>query len=1152
MGWHYPEVSWTELERLLSQGALSAEDISKLEDSLKSEGIDLGQFQNLVHEEVSSTRELRTKYAELHCHSHFSFLDGASSPQALVEEAVIQGLDALAITDHNGFYGVVKFAEAAKAYGLPTIYGAELTLGLTEEQIARKDPSGQHLLVLARNPDGYAALSRIITESQMRGTKGSPRLNVEQIAGSLIDDDKNNLVFLTGCRKGIVPAALNEGVDKAEQKLAHLIELFGKDNVVVELWDHNNPQDCERNDELYELAQTYDLTHVATNNVHYANYSYAQLASSISAIRSRSSLESALPWMAAAPASFIRSGNEQARRFVRYPGAVQNAYDLGMSCAFDLSLIAPKLPPFKPGKHYEQEVLVESEIEFLRNLAEQGATRMYGKRSDPDAVKAWQQIDYELNIIEELGFAGYFLIVWDIVEFCNSNDIYCQGRGSAANSAVCYVLGVTRADAVGLGLLFERFLSAAREGPPDIDIDIESGRREEAIQYVYNKYGRTHAAQVANVISYQARSAVRDASKALGYSVGQQDAFSKAVSHYRPEDETSRSSADQTYSAQHKQRVQDQMSLPEDVLDLAGQFQQLPRHLGIHTGGMVICDRPIIEVCPVERARMNKRTVLQWDKDDCAAAGLVKFDLLGLGMLSAVHETVDQIELMLDEVVDLALIDQEDAVYDMLCRADTIGIFQVESRAQMSTLPRLKPRTFYDLVVEIALIRPGPIQGGSVHPYIRRRNGEEEVTYLHPLMKPALEKTLGVPLFQEQMMQLAIDVASFSAQDADQLRQAMAAKRSQERMNTLKSRFYAGMEANGIADEIKHEIWAKLAAFANFGFPESHSISFAYLVYSSSWLKLHYPAAFCVGLLNSQPMGFYSPHSLIQDARRHGVVSFGPCINKSLPKAGLEQTNEWTPMTPPVGVDAKSDVIGQFNKARRDKGLGVRLGLTSINQVSEELADTIVANSPYESIEDFIRKTKLNSKMNIGVLENLAQAGAFDSIEENRRDALWKVGALQHVSDQTLEGIVTGLDVPELSNQTGEDIAYADLTTTGIAINGHPTVFIRDELTKSGVVEVADLTTLDSEKVKVAGIVTHKQRPPTAHGVTFMTLEDETGLANIVVSPGCWKRYNDVLVDNPGLIIKGRIERKESVINLIAEKFEGLNLKTVPASRDYR
>ncbi len=1151
MGWHYPEVSWTELERLLSQGALSAEDISKLEDSLKSEGIDLGQFQNLVHEEVSSTRELRTKYAELHCHSHFSFLDGASSPQALVEEAVIQGLDALAITDHNGFYGVVKFAEAAKAYGLPTIYGAELTLGLTEEQIARKDPSGQHLLVLARNPDGYAALSRIITESQMRGTKGSPRLNVEQIAGSLIDDDKNNLVFLTGCRKGIVPAALNEGVDKAEQKLAHLIELFGKDNVVVELWDHNNPQDCERNDELYELAQTYDLTHVATNNVHYANYSYAQLASSISAIRSRSSLESALPWMAAAPASFIRSGNEQARRFVRYPGAVQNAYDLGMSCAFDLSLIAPKLPPFKPGKHYEQEVLVESEIEFLRNLAEQGATRMYGKRSDPDAVKAWQQIDYELNIIEELGFAGYFLIVWDIVEFCNSNDIYCQGRGSAANSAVCYVLGVTRADAVGLGLLFERFLSAAREGPPDIDIDIESGRREEAIQYVYNKYGRTHAAQVANVISYQARSAVRDASKALGYSVGQQDAFSKAVSHFRSEEQPG-SKADQTYSAQHKQQVQNQMSIPVDVANLAGQFQQLPRHLGIHTGGMVICDRPIIEVCPVERARMNKRTVLQWDKDDCAAAGLVKFDLLGLGMLSAVHETVDQIELMLDEVVDLALIDQEDAVYDMLCRADTIGIFQVESRAQMSTLPRLKPRTFYDLVVEIALIRPGPIQGGSVHPYIRRRNGEEEVTYLHPLMKPALEKTLGVPLFQEQMMQLAIDVASFSAQDADQLRQAMAAKRSQERMNTLKSRFYAGMEANGIADEIKHEIWAKLAAFANFGFPESHSISFAYLVYSSSWLKLHYPAAFCVGLLNSQPMGFYSPHSLIQDARRHGVVSFGPCINKSLPKAGLEQTNEWTPMTPPVGVDAKSDVIGQFNKARRDKGLGVRLGLTSINQVSEELADTIVANSPYESIEDFIRKTKLNSKMNIGVLENLAQAGAFDSIEENRRDALWKVGALQHVSDQTLEGIVTGLDVPELSNQTGEDIAYADLTTTGIAINGHPTVFIRDELTKSGVVEVADLTTLDSEKVKVAGIVTHKQRPPTAHGVTFMTLEDETGLANIVVSPGCWKRYNDVLVDNPGLIIKGRIERKESVINLIAEKFEGLNLKTVPASRDYR
>ena len=482
------------------------------------------------------------------------------------------------------------------------------------------------------------------------------------------------------------------------------------------------------------------------------------------------------------------------------------------------------------------------------------------------------------------------------------HDIYCQGRGSAANSAVCFAIGITKADAVTLGLLFERFLSTERDGPPDIDVDIESGRREEVIQYVYDRYGRHYAAQVANVITYRAKSAVRDMAKALGYAPGQADAWGKMVDRWGPVTESAEA---QEADAQPRERAGD--DIPAAVLELAVQVEHAPRHLGIHSGGMVLCDRPVIEVCPVEWARMQDRTVLQWDKDDCAAAGLVKFDLLGLGMLTALHRAVDFVAGAHGLEIDLAEIPQDDAVYDMLCAADSIGVFQVESRAQMATLPRLKPRTFYDLVVEVALIRPGPIQGGSVHPYIRRRNGQEPVTYLHPLLEPSLAKTLGVPLFQEQLMQMAIDVAGFSAGEADQLRQAMGSKRSRERMERLRSRLYEGMAERGVTGEVADRIYDKLAAFANFGFPESHSVSFAYLVYSSSYLKRYFPAAFCAGLLDAQPMGFYSPHSLVADARRHGVTVRTPDLNASAAGASLEWVDgiavAVTPQGPPQPTD---------------------------------------------------------------------------------------------------------------------------------------------------------------------------------------------------------------------------------------------------------
>ncbi len=737
--------------------------------------------------------------------------------------------------------------------------------------------------------------------------------------------------------------------------------------------------------------------------------------------------------------------------------------------------------------------------------------------------------------------------MWDIVEFCRRADIFCQGRGSAANSAVCFALGITKADAVSLGLLFERFLSPERDGPPDIDIDIESDRREEVIQYVYGRYGREYAAQVANVITYRARSSVRDMARALGYATGQQDAWSKQVDAWSP-----------VAGVGHRRDDKSDHEIPEAVLELARQVEHFPRHLGIHSGGMVLCDRPVIEVCPVEWARMEDRTVLQWDKDDCAAVGLVKFDLLGLGMLSALHYAVDLIRDAHGVDVDLAEIPQEDEVYDMLCRADSIGVFQVESRAQMATLPRLKPRTFYDLVVEVALIRPGPIQGGSVHPYIRRRNGQEPVTYLHPLLEPSLAKTLGVPLFQEQLMQMAIDVAGFTPGEADQLRQAMGSKRSRERMERLRARLYAGMAERGITGEVADEIFDKLAAFANFGFPESHSVSFAYLVYSSSWIKLHYPAAFCAALLNAQPMGFYSPHTLVQDARRHGVEVLTPDINASGVKATLAVDGSLA-----SGRQASSEgAIRVPPRAAPPGGCAASpalLGLASVRNVGDDLAERIVAErdagGPYRDMEDLQRRVPLR----LDVLEALATAGAFgcfadpDGVVLDRRRALWGAGAVAQTGRDRLAGMVTGVHAPQLPGMSEREEAVADLWATGVAPDGHPTRFVRDVLDQLGVVPAAGLVQVeDRAKVLVGGVVTHRQRPATAGGTMFINLEDETGLINVVCSLGCWTRYRRVARSAAALLVRGRLEKVEGVINVVAERLDAMPLSATVPSRDFR
>jgi error-prone DNA polymerase len=1137
MGFSNPDRTWIELESLLSDrkrdgrapgspswnGGGDSPAWSRKRQPYQPPDADVTK--PLMRPGVPST-----PYAELHCHSNFSFLDGASHPEQLAEEAARLGLEALALTDHNGFYGVVRFAEAARTVGMPTVFGAELSLtdgsrvarseAETERQVVTgrvpdsrvPDPHAEHLLVLADGPTGYARLARAISLGHLAGEKSAPQFTLDDIADAVAGHGW----VLTGCRKGSVPAALtNEGPAAAGRELRRLIERFGRDRVLVELWDHGNPMDTVRNDALAELAARHDVGCVATNNVHYATPADRKLATAIAAVRARRSLDELDPWLPAAAMAHLRSGAEQGRRFMRYPGVVDLAAEIGRAAAFDLSLVAPKLPPYPCPDGPDGTRLTE--MQYLRQITEAGACHRYGQRPAAhedmsQRAKAWRTIDHELAVIEQLGFAGYFLVVWDIVEFCNRANIYCQGRGSAANSAVCYALGVTKADAVKLGLLFERFLSPERDGPPDIDIDIESDRREEVIQYVYQRYGRHHTAQVANVITYRARSSVRDMAKALGFAPGQQDAWSKQMDAWGDVAATVREGGH---------------DIPDTVLDLAQQVEDAPRHLGIHSGGMVICDRPVIEVCPVEWARMDQRSVLQWDKDDCAAAGLVKFDLLGLGMLSALHYAVDLIREHRGYEVDLATIPQEDEVYDMLCRADTVGVFQIESRAQMATLPRLKPRRFYDLVVEVALIRPGPIQGGSVHPYIRRRNGLEPITYLHPLLENSLGKTLGVPLFQEQLMQMAIDVAGFTPAESDELRQAMGSKRSAARMEKLKARLYAGMAERGISGEIADELFVKMAAFANYGFPESHSVSFSYLVYASSWIKLHEPAAFCAALLNAQPMGFWSPHSLVQDARRHGVVVLGPDLNASLAAATLE------PCPESVG------------------DVAVRLGVGSVRGVGSELAAEVEAGRPYASLEDLVRRVPL---LQLQQLEAMATAGMFEQcFEMSRREAMWAAGAAAQSRPGRLPGIVVGEQAPHLPGMDPVERVVADLWATGMSAEGHPTEFLREALTKHGVVTARDLQHAEPRRrVLVAGIVTHRQRPMTAQGTTFMNLEDETGLINVVVSKGCWARYRPIAREAPALMIRGRLEHSEGVTNVVADELIPLPVPASVASRDFR
>ncbi|MFZ0833347.1 MAG: error-prone DNA polymerase, partial [Mycobacterium sp.] len=1070
MGW-FTGPSWGEIERVLNGKPRRAGE--SLADPADPGGPAFSRKRGAYLKPDVHRTGSGIPYAELHAHSAYSFLDGASTPEELVEEAVRLDLRAIALTDHDGLYGVVRFAEAAKELGMRTVFGAELSLSNTP-RTEDPDPPGPHLLALARGPEGYRRLSRQISKAHLAGgEKGKPLYDFD----GLTEAAGGHWHILTGCRKGHVHQALTAGgPEAAEKALADLVDRFGAHRVSIELTTHGQPLDDEHNAALAALAPTFGVGVVATTGAHFAEPSRARLAMAMGAIRARHSLDEAAGYLAPLGGSHLRSGAEMAQLFA--PEAVTAAVGLAEQCGFALELIAPQLPPFDvPDGHTEDS--------WLRHLTMVGARDRYGS---PDrAPRAYAQIEHELDVIQRLQFAGYFLVVHDITRFCRENGILCQGRGSAANSAVCYALGVTAVDPVANELLFERFLSPERDGPPDIDIDIESDLREKAIQYVYDRYGRDYAAQVANVITYRGRSAVRDMARALGFSQGQQDAWSKQISRWN--------------GLADSPDVED---IPEPVIDLASQISNLPRHMGIHSGGMVICDRPIADVCPVEWARMANRSVLQWDKDDCAAIGLVKFDLLGLGMLSALHYAIDLVAEHKGVDVDLAKLDlSEPAVYEMLQKADSVGVFQVESRAQMATLPRLKPRIFYDLVVEVALIRPGPIQGGSVHPYIKRRNGEEPVTYDHPSMESALRKTLGVPLFQEQLMQLAVDCAGFTAAEADQLRRAMGSKRSTERMQRLKGRFYDGMrQRHGITGDAADRIYEKLEAFANFGFPESHSLSFASLVFYSSWFKLHYPAVFCAALLRAQPMGFYSPQSLVADARRHGVLVHNPDVNASLAHATLE-----------------------------NEGTEVRLGLGSVRHIGDELAQKAVderkANGAFASLLDLTSRVQLS----VPQTEALATAGALGCFGITRREALWAAGAAAAERPDRLPGVGSSSHIPSLPGMTELELSAADVWATGISPDSYPTQFLRDDLAALGVIPADQLLKVpDGTRVLIAGAVTHRQRPGTARGVTFLNLEDETGMVNVLCTPGVWARHRRVAQTAPAMLIRGQLQNATGAV----------------------
>jgi error-prone DNA polymerase len=1051
-------------------------------------------------------------YVELHARSAFSFLEGASVPEELIATGLELHLPAMALLDRNGVYGAPRFHLSASKNDIKAHIGAELTVRLPNSKLCS-------IPVLVKTREGYQNLCRLVTLMKLRVPKHAPPGECSATADELAAHAAG-LVCLTGSFDGPMATALNHSNDSAkaaQQTVEWLTGVFGKENVYAELQRHFNREEELRNQAMIEIARRNHLPLLATNGVCHATAARREISDVFTCIRNHVRLETAGRLLARNSERYLKSGAVMQKIFADLPEAIANTVELSSRLEFTLKDLGYEFPkyPVPDG---------ETMTSFLRKRTEDGARERYtGRHGAPTYEKACGQIERELKLIEKLKLEGYFLIVWDIVRFCREQGILVQGRGSAANSAVCYSLGITAVDPIAMDLLFERFLSEERGEWPDIDLDLPSGeKREKAIQYVYERYGKLGAAMTANVITYRGRSAAREVGKALDFDDDTLSRLARLVHTWEwkdPNDSSERQFRDAGLDLSNP-RIR-------KFFQLYQQVQDLPRHLGQHSGGMVICQGQLDSVVPLEPAAMPGRVVVQWDKEDCADLGLIKVDLLGLGMMAVLEDSIQLIRDSYGEEVDLAHLPPDDkGVYEALQKADTIGLFQVESRAQMSCLPRLRPAKFYDIVVQVAIIRPGPIVGNMVHPYLKRRQGREPVVYAHPALKPILERTLGVPLFQEQLLRMAMVCAGFTGGQAEELRRAFGFKRSEARMKTIEGKLRRGLQENGIKGKTQDEIVLAISSFALYGFPESHAASFALLAYASAYLKCNYLAAFTTAMLNNQPMGFYQPFTLVKDAQRHGLKVL------------------------PIDITC-SDWLCTI-----EDRLVMRLGLKYVKGLSEHSGRAIVrerVQRPFAGIDDLCNRVP---ELRKDELRKLAAIGALNFIQGenvNRRDALWQVERVKRAAGELYEELAEkDGDSPLLPMSITERLD-ADFRGTGLTIGKHPVAYHREELNKLDALRAIDIRKLrDGSFVRVAGWVIVRQRPGTAKGFMFLTLEDETGVSNIIVTPQLFERYRIELVDHPFLLIEGALQNQDNVISVKAHHVRPLSFKVAAAqSHDF-
>ncbi len=1051
------------------------------------------------------------KYIELHASSAFSFLEGASRPEDLVSRAKELEMPAIALVDRDGVYGAPRFHMAAKTVGIRSHVGAEISVegfgnraGLPHWMPNASSPQPVRLTLLVESRAGYQNLCRLITRYKLREKeKGTGTATLREIA-----EHAEGLVCLTGGAEGVLAASLSShGYDEARKSVETLMALFGRKNVYVELQRHCDSVEERRNQAAVRLAKSFHLPLLATNGVHYATAAERELMDVFTCIRNHAKLETAGRLLERNDERALRSAAEMKELFSDLPEAIDNTSELSARLGFTLAELGYEFPryPVSAGETMDS---------FLRKRTEEGFQNRYGtKRNGELFERAQKQVQRELELIEKLKLAGYFLIVWDIIRFCREQNILVQGRGSAANSAVCYSLGITAVDPVGMELLFERFLSEERGEWPDIDLDLPSGdQREKAIQYVYQRYGQLGAAMTANVITYRDRSAAREVGKVLGFDQETLDQLASVV-----DSGEWRGPSDNFEN--HFQQVGLDMNHPRirKYWELCERIQDLPRHLGQHSGGMVVCQGQLNAVVPLEPASMPGRVVVQWDKDDCADMGIVKVDLLGLGMMAVLEECLELIPKHYNVPIDLAQLPSDDPpVYKTLRKADTVGMFQVESRAQMASLPRNAPVKFYDLVVQVAIIRPGPIVGKMMHPYMRRRQGKESVAYAHPSLEPILKRTLGVPLFQEQLLRIAMVAANFTGGEAEDLRRAMGFKRSEERMKKIEAKLRSGMTQNGFRPETQEEIITQISSFARYGFPESHAASFALIAYASAYLKEYYLAAFTAALLNNQPMGFYSPAVLIQDARLHGL--------RVRPIDVLQ--SEWNCTIEHV--------------LRNEKDIPcLRIGFRYVRGMREAAAEKIVSERrkrTFGGIEDLTYRVPELQKAE---LVTLSEIGALNPLGNgmHRRSALWQVERAARPGGPLLDTIPEQLELSPLRRMTDEERLVADFHGAGLSTGPHPMSYCREALTKQEVKRACDLPRLpDGQFTRVAGCVIARQRPGTAKGFVFLSLEDETGISNVIVNPDLYEKYRKVINREKFLRVDGILQNQDHTISIKASQ----------------